>query len=88
LADRKGSCSPDVLVLRAKLGIDPKFLFYSLFRDDFFNHMMKDSKGTKMPRGEKNPILRFHIPEIDFNDQQRIADVQSSLDAKIKLLDF
>lgn len=84
-ADKKGGCSPDVLVLKAKPGIDPIFLYYSLFRDDFFNHMMKGSKGTKMPRGDKNQILRFHIPEIDFTDQQSIAAILSSLDKKIAL---
>lgn len=84
-ADRKGGCSPDVLVLKAKPGFDPGFLYYSLFRDDFFNHMMKGSKGTKMPRGDKSQILRFHIPEIDFNDQQQIAKVLASIDAKINL---
>jgi type I restriction enzyme S subunit len=84
-ADKKGGCSPDVLVLKAKPGIDPIFLYYSLFRDDFFNHMMKGSKGTKMPRGDKNQILRFHIPEIDFADQQSIAAILSSLDKKIAL---
>ena len=84
-ADRKGGCSPDVLVLKAKPGFDSKFLYYSLFRDDFFSHMMKGSKGTKMPRGDKSQILRFHIPEIDFNDQQQIANVLSAIDAKINL---
>jgi type I restriction enzyme S subunit len=84
-ADRAGGCSPDVLVFKAKPGTDPKFLYYSLFRDDFFNHMMKGSKGTKMPRGDKNQILRFHIPEFEFDDQRRIAKVLSALDAKIEL---
>ena len=84
-ADRNGGCSPDVLVLKAKPGIDPKYLYYSLFRDDFFSHMMKGSKGTKMPRGDKNQILRFHIPEIDFNNQQQIAAVLSAFDSKINL---
>lgn len=84
-ADKKGGCSPDVLVLKAKPGVDPGFLYYSLFRDDFFNHMMKGSKGTKMPRGDKNQILRFHIPDIDFNDQKGIAAVLQSIDAKINI---
>lgn len=84
-ADRKGGCSPDVLVLKAKPGIDPIFLYYSLLRDDFFTHMMKGSKGTKMPRGDKNQILRFHIPDIDFDRQLDISAVLSSIDAKINL---
>lgn len=84
-ADRKGGCSPDVLVLKAKPGTDSRFLYYSLFRDDFFKHMLKGSKGTKMPRGDKNQILRFHIPEIDFDNQKRLANVLSALDAKIEI---
>jgi type I restriction enzyme S subunit len=84
-ADRKGGCSPDVLVLKAKPGTDSRFLYYSLFRDDFFKHMLKGSKGTKMPRGDKNQILRFHLPEIAFDNQKRLANVLSALDAKIEI---
>ena len=85
-ADRDGGCSPDVLVIKAKsISIDSKFLYYSLFRDDFFNHMMKGSKGTKMPRGDKSQILRFHIPKIELSTQQKIASVLSALDSKIEL---
>ncbi len=84
-ADRNGGCSPDVLVFRSKSNIDSKFLYYTLFRDDFFNHMMKGSKGTKMPRGDKNQILRFHIPEIELPIQKKIASVLSALDTKIEL---
>jgi type I restriction enzyme S subunit len=84
-AKRNGGCSPDVLVIRAKSGIDSKFLYYSLLRDDFFNHMMKGSKGTKMPRGDKNQTLRFHIPEFELSTQQKISSVLSALDSKIEL---
>lgn len=84
-ADRKGGCSPDVLVFKSKDGYDPKFLYYSLFRDDFFQHMMKGSKGTKMPRGDKHQILRFHIPDFNITVQRKIADILSMLDLKIEL---
>jgi len=84
-ADRSGGCSPDVLVFKCKEGFDPKYIYYSLFRDDFFHHMMKGSKGTKMPRGDKNQILRFHIPEFKSTYQKKIAAVLSSLDSKIEL---
>jgi type I restriction enzyme S subunit len=84
-AKNSGGCSPDVLVIKSKPEIDSKFLYYTLFRDDFFSHMMKGSKGTKMPRGDKNQILRFHIPEFDFSTQQKIASVLSALDSKIEL---
>ena len=84
-SNRNGGCSPDVLVIQAISNIDSKFLYYSLFRDDFFNHMMNGSKGTKMPRGDKSQILRFHIPKIELSTQQKIASVLSALDSKIEL---
>lgn len=82
-ADRVGGCSADVLVIRTKEHHNPKFVFYGLFRDDFFNHMMRGSKGTKMPRGDKPQIMRFALPKFDKGTQHEIASVLSALDAKI-----
>ena len=84
-ANRDGGCSADVLVLDVNKYFDAKFIYYTLFRDDFFEHMMRGSKGTKMPRGDKNQILDFHIPDFNFETQQKIATVLSCLDSKIEL---
>lgn len=84
-ANCDGGSTQDVLILRANTGFDPKFLFYALFRDDFFVHMMNGKKGTKMPRGDKNQVLDFLVPDYDLPTQERIADVLSSLDVKIEL---
>lgn len=84
-ADRDGGCSADVLVFEVNKKFDPKYVYYSMFRDDFFDHVMRGSKGTKMPRGDKNQILEFQIPDIDLNEQQQIASILSSLDSKISL---
>ncbi len=80
-----GGCSADVLAIRANAKIDSHFLFYALFRDDFFIHAMKGSKGTKMPRGDKTQIMEFKIPVFDPQTQQSIAAVLSALDKKIAL---
>lgn len=84
-ANRSGGCSADVLVLDVNKGYDPKFVYYSLVRDDFFTHVMNGVKGTKMPRGDKNQILDFLISDFDLSTQQKIAAVLSALDAKIEL---
>lgn len=84
-ANKSGGCSPDVLVIRSKPNIDSKFLYYSLFRDDFFNHLMKGAKGTKMPRGDKRQAMEFKIPCFDKIQQQKIALLLSILDSKIEL---
>jgi type I restriction enzyme S subunit len=83
-ADKESGCSADVLVFDVNKFHYPKFIYYTLFRDDFFDHMMKGSKGTKMPRGDKKQILDFLIPDFEFEEQQKIAKVLSDLDAKIE----
>ncbi len=84
-ADRDGGCSADVLTFRVKEKHEPLFVYYGLFRDDFFNHMMRGSKGTKMPRGDKSQILDFVLPNFEKNIQAKIATVLSTLDKKIAL---
>ena len=80
-----GGCSADVLAIRANAETDSHFLFYALFRDDFFIHAMKGAKGTKMPRGDKAQIMEFKIPVFGLKTQQSIASVLSALDKKIAL---
>ena len=84
-SDRSGGCSADVLNFEVNKGFDPKFVYYAMLRDDFFIHMMKGSKGSKMPRGDKNQILDFIIPDFDLPKQHKIASVLSVLDSKIDL---
>lgn len=84
-ANQSGGSSADVLTFKVKQGFEPKFIYYSVFRDVFFDHMMNGSKGTKMPRGDKNQVLDFPIPNFPLSTQKSIAKVLSDLDAKIEL---
>jgi type I restriction enzyme S subunit len=84
-ATNLGGSSADVLTLRVNNKYNSKFVYYSLFRNDFFNHMMIGSKGTRMPRGNKDQVLDFLIPDFHIKDQQKIASVLSALDSKIEL---
>jgi len=86
-AEREGLCSSDVLVFSTRGGFASKFIYYCLFQDEFFDHMMKGSKGTKMPRGDKNQILNFEIPDIPLNTQIKISEVLAVIDEKIALND-
>ncbi|SIT97081.1 Type I restriction modification DNA specificity domain-containing protein [Epilithonimonas bovis DSM 19482] len=47
--------------------------------------MMKGAKGTKMPRGDKNQILDFEIPNFPIDYQQKIANILTDIDNKIAL---
>lgn len=82
-ADRDGGCSNDVLVLRAKKGCNPGFLYYLLSDDSFFEYATATAKGTKMPRGDKGAIMRYGVPDLPLDIQVRISKTLSSLDAKI-----
>lgn len=76
-ADRDGSCSPDVLVLRPDTEkVDGRFFYYSLRRDVFFEYIMNEAgtKGLKMPRGNKDGIIQYRIALPDMSEQSRLAD--------------
>jgi len=82
----EGGCSNDVLVLKCKnKKFHPKFVYYSLFQDLFFKHMMNGAKGSKMPRGDKDQIMLFQIQEFEKAYQEKIAEYLSLLDEKITL---
>lgn len=84
LADREGSCSNDVLVVRAKKEINSKFLYYVLSDNNFFNWDNITSKGTKMPRGTPKAIMKYFVPDVDINVQQKIAHILSRYDEAIE----
>jgi type I restriction enzyme S subunit len=85
LADTDGSNSADVLTLKVDKNHNPKFVYYNLLDNSFFEHAMRGAKGSKMPRGDKNQILTFEIPYFPIEKENDIAAVLSSLDAKIAL---
>lgn len=80
-----GGCSNDVLVFRAKKGINSRFLHYVLANDSFFNYSMATSKGTKMPRGDKKAIMEYEVPKLSYKYQVKIADILEIMDDKIEL---
>ena len=85
LARELAGCSNDVLCIRAKSMCLPEFLFYYLSSDIFFDYVMAGAKGTKMPRGDKQQILHFHmlIPSLDI--QKQVISILSCIDKKIRL---
>ncbi|WP_302951737.1 restriction endonuclease subunit S [Holdemania filiformis] len=84
-ATNNGGCSNDVLVFQAKGKTDKRFLYYVLADDMFFTYSMTTSKGTKMPRGDKNAIMAYEVPNFKIEVQRKIADILSILDEKIRL---
>lgn len=56
-----------------------------LSRDVFFDYIMESKKGIKMPRGNKEDILKYRIPIPSPEEQQRIVSKVEELEAKIKV---
>lgn len=63
LSDCAGGTNGDVLVIQIdeRERLLPKYLFYVLSSDRFFLYDMQNSKGAKMPRGNKAAILKYRI---------------------------
>ncbi len=62
LARFAGGRSNDVLAFNARERDCTEFLYNLLYQDDFFEFMMRTSKGAKMPRGDKDAIAGWKFP--------------------------
>lgn len=83
-ADIDGGASSDVLVFRAKEGHSPSFLYAVLLQDSFFDYVMQGAKGSKMPRGDKEQILKYEMPTLSCSEES-IGTFFLNLDQKIRL---
>lgn len=83
LASFDGGCSPDVLCIRSNGLMTPECLYAVLSQDLFFDYDMAGSKGSKMPRGDKNHIMSFPIP--DLAGQESIGLFITGINEKINI---
>ncbi len=86
-ADREGGCSNDVLVFRSTntKKVLPRYLFNILCDDIFFDYVMANKTGVKMPRGDKEKILQFSIPLPPINIQEQIISDCQEIDDEVKI---
>ena len=54
-------CSADVLCFTPNQPQYSAYLFSTLYADKFFAFMVAGSKGTKMPRGDKQQIMTYPV---------------------------
>lgn len=69
-------CSTDVLCFTPKSSNLSAYLFSTLYADRFFDFMVAGSKGTKMPRGDKQQIMTYtvHVPsDTELNEFNKLA---------------
>ena len=78
-ADIYGAASNDVIVIRAKPGVDGFYLSALLCSDLFVRYAMLGAKGVKMPRGEISMIRNFPVPCPSIDEQEKVAGCLGAL---------
>lgn len=80
LADSLGGTNGDVLVIRVNDPdiVSPAFLREVLMGEGFTSYNVQNSKGAKMPRGDKKAILCFRIPVPPLEVQEELVRVLDS----------
>ncbi len=83
LSDCRGGTNGDVVCIRVNDSkeVMPKFLYYILASDAFFDFDNSHAKGGKMPRGDKNAILSYNIPVPSMEEQSRIVSILDRFEA-------
>ena len=85
LANKEGGASTDVLVFRVKESNKSSFLYAVLLQDRFFEYAMKGAKGSKMPRGDKEQIMRYELPTFSPQEQENIGNIIISITKEMQL---
>ena len=85
LANKEGGASTDVLVFRVKESNKSSFLYSVLLQDSFFEYAMKGAKGSKMPRGDKEQIMRYELPTFSPQEQENIGNIIIGITNKMQL---
>lgn len=79
-SNKTGGVSNDVFVFRAGSDSHSNFLEFILKNDAFINYVMKSAKGVKMPRGDRESILKYKVSIPSKFEQQKIAECLMEVD--------
>lgn len=85
-ADKDGVCSTELLVLKPRPDIYPRFLFYSMLSLDFVSRVDASTFGAKMPRANWEFIGSMKLPTPNYETQRLIADYLDRETARIDAL--
>ena len=80
----EGICSTDIFPLVAQETLHAGFLFQYLLTESFTLRAVGISGGTGMPRIGRNDLLSLNIPIPPLVEQEKIADILTSVDDTIE----
>ena len=75
LADKSGVCTTELLVLRAKADVDPRFIAAVVHSPGFLEYAISGTTGVQHPRTSWVHTREFEVPAFTFDEQKRIADL-------------
>ena len=87
IASFEGICSTDIWVLRAKRGVDERFLFYLMASRSFIDFATSSSGGTRMPRAKWDYVSKYEIQLPPLFEQRRIAKILSTWGRAIETIE-
>lgn len=73
LAHEVGICTTELLVLRPKEGVNPRFLISVIHSPTFVQHAVSGTTGAQHPRTSWRHISAFELPLFDRDEQSKIA---------------
>ena len=79
-----GFCSTDLIIMRAKVGVDPAFAAHAASSDEVFRHAERESVGTGMPRTSWAAVAKAPCLVPPLEEQQRIAEILDTIDETIQ----
>ena len=76
-SNQVGGTSGDVLTIQNSITplMENKYLYYILSDDRFFNYNVQYSKGSKMPRGDKQAIMQYKFILPSLTEQEKIVSI-------------
>ena len=75
LVDEAGVCTTELLVLRPKADIDPRFLLAMVHSPLFLEFAVAGTTGVQHPRTSWSHVCDFEAPAFSFVEQRQIADL-------------
>ena len=84
-ARQHGGCSSDVLVIKPEKKVLDSFLYFNLANDSFITYAMTGAKGVKMPRGDKEQLMKYELALPSISEQKKIASLLLLIDQRIAI---
>ncbi|MDE0700338.1 MAG: hypothetical protein F4Y27_08925 [Acidimicrobiaceae bacterium] len=79
-----GFCSTDILVLRTKAAVNPRYATHAVASESVFRHAERNSIGTGMPRTSWLAVSQATVLVPPLEEQRRIAEILDNADETIR----